>query len=61
MIFTVIHGYHIRLRSSMVCSVVLVNLCSSDDGDDTVLPTISYEEYLSSKKVNPLVLEEVKF
>jgi hypothetical protein len=45
----------------MVCSVVLVNLCSSDDGDDTVLPTISYEEYLSSKKINPLVLEEVKF
>jgi hypothetical protein len=30
--------------------VELVDLCSSDDVDDTVSPTISYEEYLGLKK-----------
>jgi hypothetical protein len=44
----------------MACKVELVNLCSSDDVDDTVLPTISYKEYLSSKKINPGVIDEVK-
>jgi hypothetical protein len=39
----------------------LVDLCSSDDVDDTVSPTISYEEYLGLKKINPLVQNEVKF
>lgn len=38
--------------SNMVCSVELINLCS----DDAVLPSTTYEEYLSSKEIYPLLL-----
>jgi hypothetical protein len=43
----------------MVCSVDLVDLCSDTDDDETVSPPITYEEYLSSKKINPLVQNKV--
>jgi hypothetical protein len=44
----------------MVCSVELVDLCSNSDVDETVSPTITYEEYLSTKKINPLVQNKVR-
>jgi hypothetical protein len=43
----------------MVCSVELVDLCSDSEDDETVSPTITYEEYLSTKKINPLVQDKV--
>jgi hypothetical protein len=44
----------------MVCSVDLVDLCSDSDVDETVSPKITYEDYLSTKKINPLVQDKVR-